>query len=338
MICRPRLSILQVIFCCSPEHKAIELSYQGLLSAVNGLHVYHGGRHNHRWVKDTDITSLFWNGPPKGLTTSHCQRLCSPKGLMFSRSLALSSRVFAGVSKNLGLQLNDSSDCLVFDENGILIRKFILKDARAHAQAKHSRLVYLNKNKDGMNCFKLQPLLTSASLAQSQIGAEKTSEDADRDINIGDILKDIKPVTRADGQIVRTKNANKYVPKDSNVKATSSTKQLALSDDETMGAGTRNTNEDTPKDTPKEFTIKSKIKEHDLLIKTTKMKSLLTKGKPVKVIIQYTEAEKDGGSSLAKKLMEELKSLGKLQTETSGKTASRFTVTPTASQPKQSAS
>ncbi|KAH9492644.1 hypothetical protein Btru_024145 [Bulinus truncatus] len=180
-------------------------------------------------------------------------------------------QLFVVATKNTDSLFHDSSECLVFSESDILIKKFIVKDAKALAQAKNSRLVYLNKNKDGLCCFKLQPL--------PDITESLTPDDANEAV---DSLK------------------------------------------------TKKTNEESSK----EFKIKSSIKEHDLSIKMTKIKSLLTKGKSVKIIIQHSVSESDTiGQAFSKKLMDELKKNGKLITEASGKGITRFTVVPVTTQP-----
>ncbi|RUS89169.1 hypothetical protein EGW08_003048 [Elysia chlorotica] len=107
-------------------------------------------------------------------------------------------------SKADNVQRFDNKDkCAVFDQSGMLIKETTFVQAKLLAASKNSRLVFMNKNPDGLLCFSLQQLTVKPEKAKtieqntSKLSKEKKSDNkaaakeykikasiADHDLNI----------------------------------------------------------------------------------------------------------------------------------------------------------
>lgn len=205
--------------------------------------------------KITDFTNGYW-----------FWRNCKTFGLDSLTLCGASCHMSTKEEQESEVQFKESSKCLIFDQTDILISQTTFKDAKALAKKNKARLVYLNKNKDGISCFKLQPLTISQLPPPPKLQIEQRLPTHKKDSN---------------------------------------------------------------EDPTKLFKIKSSINDHDLNIKITKMKTLLTKGSPVKIIIQHRVSEVETIKlELSKKLTEELTNVSKIRQDTSNKGTTKFTLMP----------
>ncbi|CAL1526815.1 unnamed protein product [Lymnaea stagnalis] len=209
-----------------------------------------------KYNKVSDITSRYWFWKNSKTFSLYRSNFCYVSHQMLSTI----------EEKETTIQFKESTVCLIFDQTDILISQTTFKDAKALAKTNNSRLVYLNKNKDGLSCFKLQPLTISPTRFPPKFPTAQTPPTHKKHLN---------------------------------------------------------------EDPTKVFKIKSSIKDHDLNIKIAKIKTLLTKGSLVKVIIQHRQNEVEKVKlDLSNKLTEELTSVSKIRQDTSNKGTTQFSLMP----------
>lgn len=135
-----------------------------MFRTVHYHHLHHTVKYPH---PQYPVLSLF-SSTKRNLDLSRCKQFSSRKDPLLVKN--------AFKSQGPVVQFKDSDICLVFDTANALISQLTFAEAKALANKKKSRLVYMHKNKDKISCFKLQESAhTKDKVASCEISGDNTA-------------------------------------------------------------------------------------------------------------------------------------------------------------------